>query len=121
MSFWISNAAARAAANAVTALVNTGGAGRLRLYSGTVPADADAALGSNTLLAELVMGATAFAASVDANPDALATANPITEDSVADATGAATFFRVVNGSSQTVMQGLVTDQAGAGPLKLGTT
>ena len=48
----ITTAAQNAAADAVTALVNAGdSAGQLRIYSGAAPADANAALSGNTLLA----------------------------------------------------------------------
>ena len=89
------------AADAVTARANTGS---LRIYGGTVPADANAALGGATLLAVLPLSATAFAAAVNG----VATANAITADSSADATGTATFFRVLESDGTTpVFQGTV--------------
>lgn len=97
----ITNAARSAAANAVTALVNAGGAGSLRIYSGTMPATAEAALSGNTLLAQLTMSATAFAAA----SNGVATANTITQDSSADATGTASFFRILSGAGTVVIQG----------------
>ena len=93
------NAARNAAANAVTALANNG---RLRIYSGTAPANAGAALSGNTLLAELVLNATAFGAAVNG----VAAANAVTADVSADATGTPTFFRVFQSDGTTViMQG----------------
>ena len=65
-----SNAAVSAAADAVCPLLNNG---YLRIYSGTQPATADTALSSNTLLAELRFGATAFGAA----SNGVATANSI--------------------------------------------
>ena len=97
----ITNAARSAAANAVTALVNVGGAGSLRIYNGTMPATAEAALSGNTLLAQLTMSATAFAAAVNG----VATANTITQDSSADFTGVASFFRILSGAGTVVIQG----------------
>lgn len=89
------------AADAVTARANNGS---LRIYAGTPPADANAALSGNTLLANLGMGATAFGAAVNG----VATANAITADSSADATGTATFFRVLESDGTTVVfQGTV--------------
>jgi len=89
------------AADAVTARANNGS---LRIYAGTPPADANAALSGNTLLAELAMGATAFAAA----SAGVATANAITADASADATGTATFFRVLETDGSTVVfQGTV--------------
>lgn len=87
LSFTQSNEAVNAAANAVTALANSG---KLRIYSGTQPANADAGIGGATLLAELVMNATAFAGAAAG----VATANAITQDASADATGTAAWFRV---------------------------
>ena len=100
----ITTAARNAAADAVVDLVDVGGAGSLRIYSGTAPADANAALSGNTLLAQLAMSATAFGSAASG----VATAAAITQDSSADATGTATFFRILAGNGTTVvMQGEV--------------
>lgn len=88
--------------------------GYLRIYSGTVPANADAALGSATLLAELRFGATAFPAASSGTK----TANAITSG-VAVATGTPTFFRALKSDGTTVvMQG--TAGVGSGDLSLGS-
>lgn len=89
----LSNEGASAAADAACALCNTG---YLRIYSGTKPANADAAI-TGTLLAELTFGATAFAGA----SNGVATANAIGADTAADATGTATHFRAwkSNGTS----------------------
>lgn len=74
----------------------------LRIYAGTPPATDDTALSGNTLLAELVMAATPFPA---ASGGAM-TANAIAQDASADATGTATFFRIVKADGTTnVAQG----------------
>lgn len=99
----ISTAARNAAADAVTALLNVGGAGSLRIYAGTPPADVNAALSGNTLLAQLALGATAFGAA----SNGVATANPISNDASADASGTATFFRLLNNAGTPVIQGSV--------------
>jgi hypothetical protein len=89
------------AADAVCARANNG---RLRIYGGTPPADANAALSGNTVLADLTMAATAFAAAANG----VATANAITADSSADGTGTATFFRVLESDlTAVVFQGSV--------------
>jgi hypothetical protein len=82
-----SNAAANAACDAMAALCNSG---KLRIYTGSQPADGDTAIGAVTLLAELTMNATAFGAAVAG----VATAAAITGDTSADATGTAAWFRV---------------------------
>lgn len=81
-----SNLAANTEADAVCALLDDG---YLRIYDGTQPVDADTAIGSQVLLAELRWNASAFAAAVTG----VATANAITADPSADATGTATWFR----------------------------
>jgi hypothetical protein len=90
------NAARDAAINAVAATANNGS---VRIYSGTAPADADAALGGATLLAQLTLGATAFGAAVNG----VATANAIAADTSADATGTPTFFRLFQSNGTTVV------------------
>lgn len=92
----ISNAAASAAADAVCALANTG---YLRVYDGAQPTNPDTAVGAQVLLAELRLGSTAFGAAVNG----VATANPITSDSSADATGTAAWFRVLKSDGTTVL------------------
>lgn len=79
-----------AAADAVVDRVDLGSQnGHLRIYAGSMPADADAALASNTLLADLTMAKPAFGNAVGG----VATAAPIASDTSADATGTASFFR----------------------------
>lgn len=80
-----------------------GASGFLRIYDGVEPADADTALSGNTLLAELPLSATyAPAAS-----GGVLTASAITDDSSADATGTASFYRLVTSAGAAVMQGTV--------------
>lgn len=87
----ITTAARTAAADAVVDLADAGSqAARLRIYSGTAPADVNAALSGNTLLADLQMSDPAFGAA----SSGVATAAAITSDTSADASGTATFFRV---------------------------
>jgi hypothetical protein len=71
--------------------------GFIRIYSGSVPADADTALSGQTQLAELTFAANAF----DPASGGVATANAIT-DGTASATGTATFFRVLQSDGSTV-------------------
>lgn len=92
----LSNAAANAAADAVCALLNSG---YLRIYDGSQPTDADTAIGAQVLLAELRFNATAFGGAASA----VATANAITSDSSADATGTAAWFRALKSDGTTVI------------------
>jgi hypothetical protein len=71
-----------------------GNSGKLRIYSGTRPATGGTA---TTLLAELTCNAT-FA---PAASGAVLTLNAITQDASADATGTATWFRLVKSDGTT--------------------
>lgn len=99
----ITNAIASAMCDALVDAIDTGGAGSIRIYDSTIPTDADTAVGAQVLLAEPVFNATAFGAA----SNGVATANAITDDSSADATGTAAWFRIVNGSGTTILDGTV--------------
>lgn len=102
MTISLSTACRNAKLDAITTTI--GSSGLLRIYDGTPPASANAALSSNTKLAELALSST-FAAG--ASSGAL-TASSITQDSSADATGTASFFRIYKSDGTTcVMQGTV--------------
>ena len=77
--------------------------GFIKIYSGTAPANADASLSGNTLLSTLTFGATAFGAA----SAGVKTANAITSDSDAAATGTATFYRATKSDGTVVAQGSV--------------
>ncbi len=81
------------------ALTNNANSGLLRLYSGTRPTNADTALSGNTLLAQLTLNAT----SAGAASGGVWTANAITSDSSADATGTASFARLFESDGTTVI------------------
>ena len=95
----ITNAAASAAADAVVDLIDAGGAGTIKIYTATIPTDANTALGAQTLLATLTFSATAFGAA----SNGVATASAITSDSSADATGTAAWARIASGAGTTIM------------------
>ena len=95
----LTNAAASAAADAVVDRIDVGGAGTIKIYSGTIPTDADTAVGAQTLLATLTFGATAFGAA----SNGVATANAITSDTSADATATAAWARIASGGATTQM------------------
>lgn len=107
----ISNAAALAACNAIVDLLDAGTPpGLLKIYATatTIPAGVDVALdGNHTLLATLTLGNPAFGNAADANPGGRATAATITDDSAADATGTAAFFRATNAAGTAIIQGTV--------------
>ena len=74
--------------DAITTAVGTSGI--LRIYSGTRPANVAAAI-TGTLLAELVCNASAFAAAASGG---VLTANAISNDSSANASGTASHYRL---------------------------
>lgn len=89
------------ALNAAFDVLNSG---FLDIYDGTQPASADTAITSQVKLAHLTLSATAFAAASSASK----TANTITADSSADATGTATWYRLYQSNGTTaVMDGSV--------------
>jgi hypothetical protein len=97
----MANAAVNAEADALAALLNSG---YIRIYDGTQPATADTAISTQVLLAELRFGSTAFGAAVAG----VITANAITSDSDADATGTATWYRLLKSDGTTpVLDGSV--------------
>lgn len=82
-----------------------GNAGLLRIYDATggVPANVGTAISTQALLAELTMG-TPFAPAASAGA---LTANAITQDSSANVTGTAAFFRLCTSGGAAVAQGTV--------------
>lgn len=73
--------------------------GYLRIYDGSQPANADTAISTQTLLAELRFNATAAPAA----SNGVLTFNAITADSSANATGTATWFRALKSDGTTVI------------------
>ncbi len=92
----LSNNVVNPQADALSDLLDNG---YLRIYDGTQPANADTAISTQTLLAELRFNA-------DAAPSAVAgvlTFNAITQDSNADNSGTASWFRALKSDGSTVM------------------
>lgn len=88
----ISTVAANAQLDALAPLANTG---YLRIYDGSQPATPEDA--ATTLLAELRLNATAFGAAASK----VITANALTADTSANATGTATWFRILKSDGTT--------------------
>lgn len=106
MAIKISNAAAIAACNSIVDLIDAGAsAGKIRIYDGTRPADPDTAVSTQTLLAELTFSDPAFGNAADGAPGGVATASSITADSSANATGTASWFRVVDSDGLAIFDG----------------
>jgi hypothetical protein len=94
----LSTAAANAAADAVTALLD---GGTLKIYAGTQPATANTAISTQTLLATCTFANPAFGAA----SGGIATANSITADSDCAASGTATWFRALTSGGAAVLDG----------------
>lgn len=99
MAFQYDTTTRDALADAITSQL--GSAALLRIYDGTPPASVGAALSGNNLLGELVCGSP-FAPAASSG---VLTANAITQDSAADATGTATFFRILTSGATPKIQG----------------
>lgn len=96
MALKMSAAVRNAMLDAITAQVGT--TAKLRIYSGSRPANVAAAI-TGTLLAELTCNAT-FAPAASGG---VLTLNAITSDTSADATGTATHFRLWNSAGSVAM------------------
>lgn len=102
----IANAQALTACDAVVDALDGGtGAGKLQIYSGSQPAGPDASIGGATLLAELTLSDPAFGAAADDAPGGKATANSISDDTSANASGTAAWFRAVTSDGTAVIDG----------------
>lgn len=81
------------------------GAAKLRAYDGTQPANPGDALSGNTLLFEVTFSVT----SAPAASGGVVTANAITDDSSADNSSTATFFRELDGDDVVVADAPIAD------------
>lgn len=93
MALTLVAAAKNAALDAITALINVGGAGTLEIHTAAFA----------TKLATLTFSATSFGAAASGT----ATANSITSDSSADATGTAAALRIKSGAGTSLIDGTV--------------
>jgi hypothetical protein len=99
--FAVSNATASAMADALVDRIDITSAGSLKGYTATRAVTVDTAIGAQTLLFTCTFGATAFGAA----SNGVATANAITQDSSADATNTADWFRIANGAATAIADG----------------
>jgi len=115
MATRISNAAAIAACDAIVDLFDAGtaspNAGYIEIRTGAQPAGVDAAA-TGTLLGTLTMqgsaAGTAFGNAADGTPGGIATANSVTSDTSADATGTAGWFRAFDSDGSAFVDGSIT-------------
>ncbi len=118
----ISNTLARKIVDAAAAAVDAGSGanGKLVIYSGSVPAQCDTALGAQVALVTFNLPKPAYGAAAEVGDSAVATANAISVATAA-AGGTATFYRIFDTDGKAVIQGDVTDTNGTGSLKISTT
>ena len=102
MAIKLSTAARNAMLDGITSTV--GGSAKLRIYDGSQPAGPGTAVSTQVLLAELTCNAT-FAPAASSG---VLTLNSITQDSSADATGTASWFRIVTSGNTAVIDGSVS-------------
>lgn len=99
---YLTQAVGKAALDVIVDSLDVGGAGTIKIYSGTQAATANTALGAQVLLATLTFTSTAFGAATTADPS-VATAAAITQDSSADATNTAAWARWASGGGTTIL------------------
>lgn len=101
MAVKLSTAVRNAMLDEITAAI--GASGLLRIYDGAQPADPGTAISTQVLLAELALSATAAPAA----SSGVLTFNAITQDSSANATGTASWYRVTTSGGTGVVDGSV--------------
>jgi hypothetical protein len=109
----ISMLSAIAGLNAILALLNTGGAGSIKIYTGAPPATTLTGASGTLLSSGCTLSATAFPTAVDGATTGLATAtaSAISNDTNAANTGTAGYFRALNGAGTVIVQGTVGTSA----------
>ena len=118
MALRIAETLAIANANAVVDALDAGsGAGKIRVYSGTIPTNPQTAVGAQVLLVEFTLGDPAFGAAGAVSGGALATANAIAAVN-AVATNTAAWFRALDSDNTAVFDGTVTATGGGGDLTI---
>lgn len=113
MATRISTASRNAAADAIAVLLD---GGYIEIRDGAQPAT-PATAASGTLLGTLNLGGPAFGAAANGT----ATANAITDDNDADASGTAGWFRAYDAIDNAVIDGAITGEGGGGELELDDT
>lgn len=93
--------------------------GTIKIYTGTIPSNPETAVSGQTLLGTLTFSSTAFGSGTTAHPSVV-TANAITQDSSADATGTAAWARILASDGTTVLADVDVGTSGA-TINLNTT
>lgn len=104
--FYITNACAQGMLNGTGLAESLGTSPVIKIYSGSVPANADAS-NAGTLLAALTCASTPFSGFSDTGTAGRATFGSIASDTSADNTGTASFFRIETSGGTVRCQGTV--------------
>ena len=114
MALGLATALRTSRATAIRDAIDAGaGAGKLRIYSGSRPATGGT---ETTVLAELTLSDPSGTIS-----NGVLTFSSITEDTAANATGTASWFRIMTSADAFVLDGSVTATGGGGDLQFATT
>jgi hypothetical protein len=117
MTMRLGTAVAQAMCDALVDQADAGaGAGYVEIRTGAQPASV-ATAASGTLLGTLTLADPAFGAATTASP-AVATANAVTGDSSADASGTAGWFRVYDSAGTARWDGAITGTGGGGDMEI---
>ncbi len=104
-AFFVTNAVAQGMLNSTGLAEAIGANGKLNIYSGTAPANADAT-NSGTLLAALTLASVPFSGFTDTGSAGRATLGAVSS-ATASATGTASFFRITTSGGTVIAQGTV--------------
>lgn len=117
MAVQLSTAVQNAKCNAAVDYLDSGGGnGTLKVYTGTQPANANAAV-TGTLLATFTLDLPAFSAATAG----VATLSAVPLSTTGLAAGTAGYFRAATSAGGTAFDGSVTVTAGGGQIELNTT
>lgn len=111
-------ATASAACDAIVDRLDIGGAGTVKVYDGTQPANADTAVSTQNILCEFTLANPAFGA---ASNGAASMAGGTKTDSSANNTGTATWFRAFNGAGTVIIDGSVAATGGTADMIIDNT
>ncbi len=117
MALIFSTNTANAMLDIISSKIDAGtGSGKIKIYSGTIPQHADSQLSNNILLGELICSSPVASSA----SNGVLTFNTISQDTSANASGIATFFRIEDSSGTTILQGDVTLTGQGGGLEMNT-
>ena len=92
------------------------GAGTVKVYSGSMPADV-----ATAITAQVLLGTLTFSDPCGAVSAGVLTMSAITQDASADASGTASFARILDSAGVAVMDVDITTTGGGGTMQMNTT